>query len=121
MLLSTPTLRPAGRPTPQTRSTRLALTPRPRARGRAALLVASASASAQANYKPPSTAPGATELDILSADTRIVPDVMLLGSTLGSPDVLAPQAATVSAGVLAGLIAGTAGTGAREYQVRFRG
>jgi hypothetical protein len=116
MLLSASLARPApARPAPPARTSRspLLIWPNPARRASAVVPLA-----ATPTTKPPSLAPGKTELDVLAADTCVVPDVMLMGSTLGSPDVLAPQAATVSSSVLVGLIAGTAGAGAREMQVR---
>lgn len=116
MLLSASLARPApARPAPPARTSRSPLPTWPNPARRASAV---APLAATPTTKPPSLAPGKTELDVLAADTCVVPDVMLMGSTLGSPDVLAPQAATVSSSVLVGLIAGTAGAGAREMQVR---
>ena len=100
----------ATRPTtrPLVAPTRGAHTPRAAAPRRAAPLRAATS------YSAPSKAGGATALDIIRRHSEVVPDTVLLGNR-GTVDV--PTAATVSAAVLAGLVANP-GAGVREYQVR---
>ena len=99
----------ATRPTtrPLVAPTRSAPTPR------AAPRRAPPPARAATSYSAPSKAGGATALDIIRRHSEVVPDTVLLGNR-GTVDV--PTAATVSAAVLAGLVANP-GAGVREYQV----
>ena len=73
--------------------------------------LAAAVASKQPIYKPPSSSTAATELEALSRYSVIVPDTVLMQEV----EQLELQAATVSSGVLRGIMRNPAGL--HEYEV----